>query len=423
MRATAKLHGYAALGAVCLVAALLLRRGELVAVGAPFLLLVAIALVRGAPAGLSATASLDRDRAVEDDVVTVTVTLHAGAAAIPRVEVHLPLPAVLRPLDGRDTVALALRHDESHTVELRVVCARFGVHALPEVRLRLHDALSLVVRDLHVPLRRAVRVYPHPERLSRALRPLQTQMRSGNRRSSALGSGIEFAGIRPFVPGDRPRHVNWRLSTRRNALHVNEHHPERNADVVLVLDSFADVGDDRHSTLALGVHATAAIAATFLTERDRVGVVGYGGMVRWLMPALGRVQQQRILDALLDTEVSLHYAWRGIDRLPPRLLPPKALVLVVSPLVDDRMLSVIGDLRGRRYDVAVLEVSPVPFTTPGTGPTDSLAYRIWVLQRGALRQRLLRQGVAVVEWREDMPLLRPLEEMARFRRFATTGRA
>lgn len=422
MRATAKLHGYTALGALCLVAALALRRGELVALGAPFLVVAVVALMRGVPDQLRATASIDRDRAVEGEVVTVRVDIHSDVAS-PRVEVYLPLPRALQAVDGRTTLAVALQADETRAVELRIACNRFGAHALDEVRLRRHDSLAMVVRDVRVPLRRIVRVYPQPERIGTSLRPLQTQARSGNRRSTAVGSGIEFAGIRPFVPGDRPRRVNWRLSTRRNILHVNEHHPERNADVVLVLDSFADVGDDLHSTLALGVHATAAVAAAFLDERDRVGVVGYGGLVRWLLPAMGRVQQQRILDALLDTEVTLHYAWRGIDLLPPRLLPPRALVLVISPLVDDRMLSVVSDLRGRRYDVAVLDVSPVPFTRPGRGETDGLAYRIWTLQRAALRQRLLRQGIAVAEWREDWPLVRPLEEMGRFRRFATTGRS
>ena len=422
MQGTAKLHGYTALGAAAMVAALLLRRAELVAIAAPFLAVAALALVRGAPPLPQARATLDRDRAVEDDVVRVSVDVQS-AVALPRVELHLPLPPGLRAAGGRATMAIALHSGEQQTVGWDVVCDRFGAHVLDGVRLRAHDAMSLVVRDTVVPLRRVVRVYPGPERLSDALRPLQTQVRSGNRRSRALGTGIEFAGVRPFVPGDRPRHVNWRLSTRRDHLHVNEFHPERNADVVLLLDSFSDVGDRRHSTLALGVHATGAIAASFLAERDRVGLVGYGGMVRWLLPALGRVQQRRILDALLDTEVSLHYAWKGIDLLPPRLLPPSALVIAVSPLVDERMLTVIADLRGRRYDVAVLEVSPLQFTHPGSGPTDALAYRIWALQRIALRQRLLRQGIAVAEWREGQPLVAPLEEMGRFRRFATSGRS
>jgi uncharacterized protein (DUF58 family) len=421
MQATAKLHGYSALGAVALVAALVVRRGELVALVAPLLLAVSVVLMRGAPPAVEATATLDSDRALEDDVVTVSLHLHA-TDAVARLEMHLVLPPALQ-VDGGATRVTALHAGESRIVEWRARCARFGAHRVEEVRLRCLDALCLVARDQRVAVRRTVRVYPHPERLTAALRPLQTQMRTGNRRSRAVGDGIEFAGIRPFVPGDRPRHVNWRLSTRRNLLHVNEFHPERNADVVLVVDSFADVGDRLHSTLALGVHAAGAVAATFLQERDRVGVVGYGGMVRWLLPGLGRMQQQRILDALLDTEVSLHYAWKGIDRLPPRMLPPKALVLVVSPLVDDRMLTVVADLRGRRYDVAVLEVSPIPFTHAGSGRLEGIGHRLWVLQRAALRQRLLRQGIAVAEWREDWPLVRPMEELGRFRRFAATGRS
>jgi uncharacterized protein (DUF58 family) len=343
--------------------------------------------------------------------------------AVPRLELHLALPPGLRVVDGRHTLAVALHADRPRSVEWRVACDRFGAHVLDEVRLRAHDTPALLAWDSRVPLRRVLRVYPRAESVGRSLQPLQTQARTGNRRSTAQGAGIEFAGIRPFVPGDRPRQVNWRLSTRRNQLHVNEYHPERNADVVLLLDTFAEVGDAAHSTLSLGVQAVAALATHFLAERDRVGVAGYGGMVRWLLPALGGVQRQRILDALLDTEVSLHYAWKGIDRLPPRLLPPHALVLVVSPLVDERMLTVIADLRHRRYDVAVLEVSPVPFTEPGRGSTDALAHRVWLLRRDALRRRLLRQGVAVAEWREASPLLRQLEEMGRFRRFATTGRS
>jgi uncharacterized protein (DUF58 family) len=461
--ATAKLHGYAAFGAACLVLAVAMRRGELVAVAAPFLLVVAVAVARPRPLGtVQATARVegDRDRAVEGDTLVVTVEV-TGMGGVPRLDLNVPVMPGLHIEDG-DTKSAG----REGTVTWRVACDRFGAHRIGAVRMRAHDALSLLTRDSEVRIDRMVRVYPHPERIAAALRPLHTQARAGNQRSPLLGSGIEFAGIRPFVPGDRPRQVNWRMSTRRQMLHVNDFHPERNADVVLLLDTFADVraaqaarscaertgaegaeggvaamgppgaGSARpvgaaqaarknspRSTLALGVHAVAGMAAHFLQARDRVGVAGYGGMVRWLLPGMGALQQQRILDALLDTEVSLHYAWKGIDLLPPRLLPPRALVVVVSPLVDERMHTVIADLRGRHHDVAVLEISPLPFTTPGDGPLDALTHRIWVLQRAAIRQRLLRQGIAVAEWREEWPLTRPLEEMARFRRFATTGRS
>ena len=71
------------------------------------------------------------------------------------------------------------------------------------------------------------------------------------RRPRSRADGLEFADTRAFVPGDRLRSVNWRASARRGELIVNERHPDRNADVVLFLDSFAEArgGDEdgRHA--------------------------------------------------------------------------------------------------------------------------------------------------------------------------------
>ena len=113
----------------------------------------------------------------------------------------------------------------------------------------------------------------------------------------------------------------------------------------------------------------------------------------------------------------------GHDVLPPRTLPPHALVLALSPLLDERTVRALADLRARGFDLAVVEVSPVPFAEPGTGPLDDLAYRLWVLRRDALRASYLRLGVPVVEWRKGMPLQAALEEVRTFRRHARVVRA
>src|SRR3712207_6985034 len=57
-------------------------------------------------------------------------------------------------------------------------------------------------------------------------------------------------------------------------------------------------------------------------------------------------------------------------RRPPRstLFPYTTLFrsVALSPLLDDRALGALGDLRRRGFDVAVIEVSPVPFAPPDT---------------------------------------------------------
>ena len=84
--------------------------------------------------------------------------------------------------------------------------------------------------------------------------------------------------------------------------------------------------------------------------------------------------------------------------IPRRMLPPNALVIALSPLLDQRSVGALLDLRARGYDLAVVDVSPVPFVARPPAGLDAVAHDIWVLRRDALRHRLQRAGVAVVEW-------------------------
>ena len=53
-------------------------------------------------------------------------------------------------------------------------------------------------------------------------------------------------------------------------------------------------------------------------RRDRVGLISFGGILRWLVPGTGIVQLYRIIDALLDTQIFLSYYWKEIDVIPRR---------------------------------------------------------------------------------------------------------
>ena len=117
---------------------------------------------------------------------------------------------------------------------------------------------------------------------------------------------------------------------------MNETHPERNTDVVIFLDTFAEARDGASGTLDLAVEAAGSLAAHYLREKDRVGLVAFGGVLNWLTVSSGIVQLYRVLDSLLDAEIFLSYAWKDIDILPVRTLPPHALVLALTPLLDER---------------------------------------------------------------------------------------
>jgi hypothetical protein len=77
----------------------------------------------------------------------------------------------------------------------------------------------------------------------------------------------------------------------------------------------------------------------------------------------------------------------------------------------------LADLRARGFDLAVVDVSPLPFVTLPPGSPDALALRLWPLWREALRFGYERLGVPVVEWKEGDPLAQAIEEVTAFRRY------
>jgi uncharacterized protein (DUF58 family) len=416
-----RVTAYAGFAAIFLFAALALRTPELAVLALPFALPLALGLRLARPPRIRVELDLERPTALEHDELDVELTV-SSELPVERLELVLVVPDGLEVVSGAAAQSLRLGWEDERTLELRVRCARWGNYELGDVRLRARDRLGLTVWESRVDRRTRLRVYPLPETLRQIVRPVSTQLYTGNEVARQKGDGMEFADLRLFAPGDRVRSINWRASARRDELVVNERHPERNADVILFLDTFADARSGGRSTLDLAVRATATLAARYLERRDRVGLVSFGGVLRWLTPGMGTMQRYRIVDALLESEIVFNYAWKDVSVIPSRVLPPQALVVAVTPLLDDRALEALADLRARRYDLAVVEVSPVGFAEAGKSESDQLAHRLWVLRRDEIRARYARLGVAVASWSDDAPLDAVLEGVRAFRRHAQIAR-
>jgi uncharacterized protein (DUF58 family) len=412
-----KLGAYIALSALGLLAALALRLPELVVLAAPFALLPALSLVRSRPPRIGVETDLEHDRALEREEVEVVVTLTASDR-VEELALLLEVPRGLSTAAGANPCSLRLAPGEQRELRYRVACERWGAYLLGRIHLRGYDPGGFVTWEREHDRRRPLKVYPHEETVRGLLKPAETQVFGGNHVARQRGEGIEFADLRPFIAGDRMRRVNWRASARRGELWVNEHHPERNADVILFLDTFTEAAAGGESTLDQALRAATALAAGYLREKDRVGFVTFGGMLNWALPSTGAAQLYRIVDSLLDTQVVLNYAWKGIDVVPTRTLPPHAIVIALTPLLDERAVTALLDLRARGFDLVIVEISPLPFLREPKNESQRVARQLWRLRRDALRGRFEAAGVPVAVWDEAHPFAAALEGVTAFRRSA-----
>ena len=410
MKPEPRVVGFTALGALGLVVGLAASEPAAVAIGAAFLLPVVYGLAVPRPVLPTSTIQLSHDRVLEGDAVDLRLEL-AAEAPIDWLELDFRVPPRARLLEGAERLVLGLRAGEVRTLSYRIDCPRWGLYPVGSLQLagmhRLCMLRSAATRD---PMR-ALRVYPARERLRRLLDPLVTRLASGSRPASASGEGIEFAEIREFRSGERVRRINWRASARRGQLLVSDRLPERSSEVVLFLDSLTEAATDRESTLDHAVRAIASLTGEYLRRRDRVGLLNFGGELEWVLPSAGARQQYRIVDAVLSSESARLYRWRDPRLIPRRVLPSQSLVVALTPLLDWRVNRALLNLRARGYDLALIEIDPLPFAERVRAAYGDEAWRVWLLQRDVIRSRFLRTGVPVGRWNTDMPLAAVVEEL------------
>lgn len=240
-------------------------------------------------------------------------------------------------------------------------------------------------------------------------RTLVQGLRGGVHRSPQAGASIEFAHYRPYVQGEDPRRMDWKLYARSDRLYLKQSLEERNLACTILVDSSASMnfGSGRSArnggngrggkngrgavainrragregareglaSRALGLAGArrptytkfryaqmlAAALATLLTDqKDAVGLAIYDERIRSAIPArMVRHHLHRILSELeraqpqgrTDTAATLAYLGD--------VLPPRGMVILISDLLHplDAMLEHLRSLRAMRHDVLVLQVS------------------------------------------------------------------
>jgi uncharacterized protein (DUF58 family) len=389
-RPTPRLRRLATIAAMGVLAAIVSARGELAVVAVLPLVVLTMSPRSSLPRSVGVLVHLHPLRCVEDDELALTV--RTDAPGTDRVEALVELPAHT---EGR--LEKTDERGETTTAQWLVIPRRWGRYRTGPLRLRITAAHGLYTATLDVPLPDIV-VYPGGSPLARAVAPRELPARFGEHPSRAAGSGVEFAGVRPYVDGDRRRDIDWRTSARHQQLFVRQYAAERSFAVVVVLDVGVDAGEPGRSSLDLTVRAATGLAQTYLAAHDRVGVVSLGGSLRWLVPGTGTRQLHRVAESVMEVRLDDGQVGGGIDWVPQAALPAGAFVCVVSPLLDDRALEAVRDLRARGFGMVVVDVLTTEPTVAGRSELGQLALRVWRMDRESVRAELARLGVPLLEW-------------------------
>lgn len=196
---------------------------------------------------------------------------------------------------------------------------------------------------------------------------------AGSHRSVRRGLSVEFAGHRPYQPGDDLRRLDWLVWARSDRLDVRVHEEETRLRATLVLDASGSMGyaGEGRSKLEYAKLVCAALAYLMVRQADAVGLAVVDSEVRdHLPPASTMGHVVSLIDSLERTRAGGETALGPVlEALAPRLTR-RGLVVLVSDAFDDpeRLARALQLLRYRKQDVRLLQVvDPVEESFPFQG--------------------------------------------------------
>ena len=262
-----------------------------------------------------------------------------------------------------------------------------------------------------------VTVFPMTPPQATALPQTELLDRLGTHLTRHIGRGVEYADIRTYVPGDQLRTVNWPVSARRGRLHVTQRLTDRSADVVVLIDGYPQPAGPATESTEHSVRGAAQVVQTALRNGDRAGIVALGGgRPRWLGAEIGQRQFYRVLDTVLAAGDEFETTTGTLA--PLAAIPPGAIVVAFSTLLDTEFALSLIDLRRRGHVVVAVDVLQ---GAPFAAQQDPLVDRMWALQRSAMYRDMGTVGVDVLAWQADRTLDQSMRVMPDRRR-PVTGR-
>jgi len=293
-----------------------------------------------------------------------------------------------------------------------------GEAALGEVAIRIRTPIGLVARTLRHSLDDRIVVAPSLAgvRRFRWLAVHQRLAAAGVRDARRRGEGRSFARLRDYVPGDDPRHIDWKATARRGHIITREFTIEQSQTVFVLVDAGRSMtqfaGEFPRFEYALS--AALVLADVAASAGDRVGAMVFDDRIRALVPAQrGTAALQAMRTALVPVQPSLaepDYAAafralaqrqrkRALIVLITDVLEPRAARALLAHLTRgvSRHLAVVVALRNE----ALLAAAALPARGGADDVYESAAAAELLAERSTALQRMRDAGVVVLDVAPD----------------------
>jgi uncharacterized protein (DUF58 family) len=230
----------------------------------------------------------------------VRLTLRNRSALTLDLSVIDELPAQLQ--ERNFVIRLKLAAGEEKVLSYSVRPLSRGEYSFGDTNLFLRF-LGFVERRVKVPAGKDVPVYPSVIQMKTYEIKAVDRLSSfkGIKKMRRIGHSYEFEQIKNYVAGDDFRAINWKATSRRASLMINQYEDEKAQQVYSLIDKSRSMKMPFEGLTLLdhAINTSLVLSNVSLLKQDKAGLITFSGKIDTILKAdRSRGQLQGILQAL-----------------------------------------------------------------------------------------------------------------------------
>lgn len=198
-----------------------------------------------------------------------------------------------------------LMPNELRTFHYDFVPKERGEYTFSDAFFMISSIFFLVKRRIIIPAAEAIAVYPSVLQMKKyeLLVFQQQKTSSGIKKIRRIGQTSEFEQIKNYVQGDEIKTINWKATSRKNELMVNQYQEEKSQHIFCIIDKSRTMQMEAEglSMLDYSINSALVLSNIALRKGDKAGLITFSDKIGTQLPAdRSAGQMRRILEALYD---------------------------------------------------------------------------------------------------------------------------
>ena len=215
-----------------------------------------------------------------------------------------------------------------------------GAFDFGAVVLRVSGAAELVQKQISLRLADGVKVYPNFKEVARyqLLAKIDEREELARKARHVRAAGTDFESLRPYIPGEDPRSIDWKATARRGAPIAKNRQVERGQQIAILLDTGRLMAGTVGKYAKLEHAMNAAVMLSYVAQKrgDALAVASFSNKIESFLPMVrGPALVPRVLESLYPVQVRPVESdyWQVIAEV-MNMLKRRSLVILLTDVLD-----------------------------------------------------------------------------------------